>query len=361
VRGAAREREPPPLQAGPSLRGQARLWGAQPPPWRRWAGGGRLGWVEVRPDGGREAIWALHQSVGPACGVQLPRLYHTLVLLAGTGPSRDPAVARERLEKLCREARDEATEPEKPGVPIWRFEQRTGSWHRLSTRPFRPWESVILPEDLQRTLGDDSRWFHEEATRSRYSSLGITYSRKYLFSGPPGAGKTSAALALAGRFGRPLCILPDIASDYLLAALSKAAPRAIFLFEDADVTHEGLRALLNALDGVSTPDDSMFVLTTNNPEVLEAFPALLRPGRIDLHLRFPPPDASTAAHLFDRFFGLDSDMTFGGVSSAEAWRVTSMAELQHRLMVCDRRGLGPRDCDAFLREARGAEPGSARS
>merc|ERR1712039_359993 len=181
--------------------------------------------------------------------------------------------------------------------------------------------------------------------RARYGALGVTYRRAYLFSGPPGVGKTSAVLALAGRFDRPLCLLPELGEENksILAALNKAPSRAAFLFEDAEVKPENLRELLNSLDGVSTPEDTLFILTTNSPEALEAFPALMRPGRVDLHLRFPAPDSSTAVRLFERFYGVKPDETDQWCSN-----VKNMAELQHWLMECDRCRLDAKSCADFL-------------
>ena len=44
----------------------------------------------------------------------------------------------------------------------------------------------------------------------------------------------------------------------------------------------GISGVLNALDGILSPEGSIVIMTTNRPEILDA--ALLRPGRVDLKL-----------------------------------------------------------------------------
>ena len=75
---------------------------------------------------------------------------------------------------------------------------------------------------------------------------------------------------------------------------------ATFVFEDinlvaAERTMEfGSRGvlfeLLNQMEGLAEDEDLLFVLTTNRPDLIE--PALAaRPGRVDLALEIPLPDA----------------------------------------------------------------------
>jgi AAA+ superfamily predicted ATPase len=58
--------------------------------------------------------------------------------------------------------------------------------------------------------------------------------------------------------------------------------------------------LLNALDGVCNPEGQVFVLTTNHIERLD--PALIRPGRVDLKVRFGTATRQQAAALFVNFY-----------------------------------------------------------
>jgi ATP-dependent 26S proteasome regulatory subunit len=58
--------------------------------------------------------------------------------------------------------------------------------------------------------------------------------------------------------------------------------------------------LLNQMDGLAEDADVIFVLTTNQPDVLE--PALAsRPGRIDQEIEIPLPDAAGRRRLFELY------------------------------------------------------------
>lgn len=63
--------------------------------------------------------------------------------------------------------------------------------------------------------------------------------------------------------------------------------------------------LLNEMDGLRDDVDVLFVLTTNRPDILE--PALAaRPGRVDLAIPLPLPDADARRRLFALYArGLD--------------------------------------------------------
>src|SRR6266850_964124 len=58
--------------------------------------------------------------------------------------------------------------------------------------------------------------------------------------------------------------------------------------------------LLNEMDGLADDADILFLLTTNRPEMLE--PALAsRPGRVDLAIEIPVPDAESRHRLFELY------------------------------------------------------------
>jgi hypothetical protein len=125
----------------------------------------------------------------------------------------------------------------------------------------------------------------------------IPHHMGLLLAGPPGTGKTSVAKVLASEFDLNLHHLQisDVESDGDLTALVQdMGANCMLLIEDADSYHattdrqqgQGvtLSGLLQALDGLHTPEGLLTVITTNHPERLDE--ALLRPGRIDkvMHL-----------------------------------------------------------------------------
>eukprot|EP00928_Gymnodinium_smaydae_P071136 TRINITY_DN54809_c0_g1_i1.p1 TRINITY_DN54809_c0_g1~~TRINITY_DN54809_c0_g1_i1.p1 ORF type:complete len:534 (+),score=53.75 TRINITY_DN54809_c0_g1_i1:159-1760(+) len=340
-----------------------------------------------------KSFWALHYTTGAPAGWQAPRLHHSIAIFI---PGSNTEAASEALTNVCQTLVKMKSEVPRAGsITIWRFDRRTSSWSRLTTKIGRPWNSLILPSELRSLLEEDLDWFHSDDARLAYEKLGVPYRRAYLFSGPPGAGKTSLAAAIAAREGRPLCLLatdPELTDEQLLVALQRAPfgappqsrvrsksreideppPAApLFVLEDVErlipsdnhrsTAHLSLSGLLNALDGLATPHGALFVLTTNAPtERLETAHmgsgALLRPGRVDLRFQFAKPSLESAIQLFQHFFpdaSRETATSFAQRATAEpvhdeaepcAWRQISMAKLQHQLMACYRAGMNAERC-----------------
>lgn len=209
-------------------------------------------------------------------------------------------------------------------------------WKSIRGRTPRPLETVVLKRGQMERIIKDMDWFEE--AKDWYLHRGIPYRRGYLFSGPPGTGKTSAVLAFAGHLGRPVCVLNlgSIENDEaLFEAIIEAPTDGIILIEDVDcaapsksredgdknesddddksgskVTKAGL---LNALDGIATPDGRIFILTTNYPERLDA--ALIRPGRCDVHEVFEYFGEEEQLVMAERFYGKDKFIPLSGVVS----------------------------------------------
>ncbi|KAJ3566491.1 hypothetical protein NP233_g6980 [Leucocoprinus birnbaumii] len=70
-------------------------------------------------------------------------------------------------------------------------------------------------------------------------------------------------------------------------------------------SHVTLSGLLNALDGVAAQEGRLLYATTNKYEALD--PALIRPGRMDLHIEFKAASKYQAQELYRCFFLPDAD------------------------------------------------------
>ena len=62
-----------------------------------------------------------------------------------------------------------------------------------------------------------------------------------------------------------------------------------------------LSQVLNSIDGLIAPHNTVFVFTTNHIEELD--PALIRPGRMDLHMEIKPVSYETLNKFTLKFFG----------------------------------------------------------
>ncbi|KAH7303608.1 BCS1 N terminal-domain-containing protein [Stachybotrys elegans] len=227
------------------------------------------------------------------------------------------------------------------------------SWQRCMARTTRPFSTVILNEKTKKELIDDVTDYLDPATRRWYSNRGIPYRRGYLLHGPPGTGKSSLSLALAGFFQLRIYIVSlssMAASEEHLSTLFADLPRkCVVLLEDIDsagLTHTredddsdedatsvvddgaatsrvkvkgkkvlatrnvptqrlSLSGLLNILDGVASQEGRVLIMTTNHIEKLDK--ALIRPGRVDMTVKFGLADSDMSASIFRAIYVPYSD------------------------------------------------------
>jgi ATP-dependent 26S proteasome regulatory subunit len=178
-------------------------------------------------------------------------------------------------------------------------------------------EDVVLPDGVLERVERQTVGFARHA--DALLAAGRHLKRGLLMHGPPGTGKTLTIMHLAGRMPDRTVLLVTGGNLYGLGPAIEAARTlvpAMVVLEDVDLvardrysdeSNAVLFELLNQMDGLQADADVVFVLTTNRAEVLE--PALAaRPGRIDLAVELPLPDADGRRRLLRLFAaGLDAD------------------------------------------------------
>jgi chaperone BCS1 len=105
----------------------------------------------------------------------------------------------------------------------------------------RPLNSVILDQGIMKNLINDVDHFLSRP--NWYIDRGIPYRRGYLLYGPPGSGKTSAIMAIAGHFDLSISTLNlsqgTMTDDRLQYLLSNVPEESIILLEDIDAATVG--------------------------------------------------------------------------------------------------------------------------
>lgn len=237
---------------------------------------------------------------------RLPTSHERIIFTAYSRSGRDAV-----MELLARITHDHYAAIDQPDLHM--ADRWGNGFDRRRDLPRRPLNTVVLAPGQKEQLIDDLSTFLRQ--ENDYARLGIPWHRGYLLHGPPGTGKTSLAKALAGHFGLDVYYIPlsDQKGDAnLLGLLGRVRPRSMLLLEDIDILHASTTrdeeqgrlsqsGLLNALDGVATPHGLIKVLTTNNLEALD--PAVLRPGRVDVHMKIGNLTDSQLHGLFDMFYG----------------------------------------------------------
>jgi len=303
-------------------------------------------------DENKRTIYVLYQTLGmPVGGYGSACLYTSLILLMKEEKSRKHT--RGLLEEFLGTVWRLSTKVNKSEVAIWRFDIKDSFWSKVAARKPRDLSLVVLEKEMKKLIIEDISWFLRRDTCDFYAQHGIPYHRAYLFYGAPGAGKTSTIFALAGEFERNLCFLQasvQMTDDSFRLAIGQAPPKSIIVMEDVDAlftvhresnTNHSLSfsGFLNAIDGLASSDDVIFVLTTNHPERLD--PALLRPGRVDVRVEFKAPNMEMAKEYFLTYYP-DADnfaLQFAKNTSREHSQV-SMAQMQHYFLFCHRHQYG---------------------
>lgn len=178
-------------------------------------------------------------------------------------------------------------------------------FHRL---PAVARDDIVLPAGALESIERQTIEFSAHA--AALLAAGRSLKRGMLLYGPPGTGKTLTVMYLVNRMaGRTVILTSGLGLGLVgnVGQFARTLAPATVIIEDVDLiaqergfpgmpSHPLLFELLNQLDGLAEDADVLTILTTNRPDILE--PALAaRPGRVDLVVELPVPDAEGRRQL----------------------------------------------------------------
>lgn len=195
----------------------------------------------------------------------------------------------------------------------FRYENTESRWHRIQKlSSCRGLDSVALDKNQEILIKKEITTFVND--KKFYEKTGMPYRRGILLFGNPGTGKTSLVNAISSHLSRDIYYLNlrIVKDDNELSTLFSAVPsNQLIVLEDVDsqsnvllkrdstiipenfsnvqlksksqiICNFSLSKLLNCLDGHIMAEGNIIIMTTNHVNHLD--PAVIRPGRMDLHL-----------------------------------------------------------------------------
>ncbi|BFG39163.1 hypothetical protein CerSpe_254370 [Prunus speciosa] len=232
-------------------------------------------------------------------------------------------------------------------------------------------ETLALDSEVKSFILQDLERFIKR--KEYYRKVGKAWKRGYLLYGPPGTGKSSLIAAMANHLNFDIydLELTELRNNSELRRLLVAmANRSILVVEDIDCTIEfqdrmaecrashphgsqekqvTLSGLLNFIDGLwsSCGDERIIVFTTNHKEKLD--PALLRPGRMDVHVHMSYCSPSVFRLLAANYLGIKDHLLFGEIEEQIDMTKVTPAEVAEQLIKSDEPGIALQGLIEFLK------------
>ncbi|EMS53322.1 putative mitochondrial chaperone BCS1-B [Triticum urartu] len=233
-------------------------------------------------------------------------------------------------------------------------------WNPIDLQHPSTFDTLAMDMKQKRAIVDDLDRFIKR--KDYYRRIGKAWKRGYLLYGPPGTGKSSLIAAIANHLRFDIYDLEltgvDSNSD-LRRLLVGMTNRSILVVEDIDCTIElkqreeadeepatkssptekkkaedkvTLSGLLNFVDGLwsTTGEERIIIFTTNYKERLD--PALLRPGRMDMHIHMGYCTKEAFRILANNYHSIDYHATYPEIEALIQEVTVTPAEVAEVLM-----------------------------
>ncbi|XVF22319.1 hypothetical protein REPUB_Repub12eG0162800 [Reevesia pubescens] len=197
-------------------------------------------------------------------------------------------------------------------------DDKKGRWRSVQFTHPSTFETIAMESDLKNKIKSDLDSFLK--AKQYYLRLGRVWKRSYLLYGPSGTGKSSFVAAMANFLSYDVynIDLSKVSDDSELKfLLLQTTAKSLIVIEDLDrylsdkSTALSLSGVLNFMDGIlssSCGEERVMVFTMNGKDHVD--PAILRPGRIDVHIHFPLCDFTAFKTLANSYLGLKDHKLF---------------------------------------------------
>ncbi|KAF7880463.1 uncharacterized protein EAF02_007309 [Botrytis sinoallii] len=209
---------------------------------------------------------------------------------------------------------------------IWARRFKNEHWMSIKKIPSRPLKHVFMDKTVKEriVLKFDTFYSQKDEDKKLYEELGYKHKLVCLFHGESGTGKTSTITSLAHRYQLNVCLvnLQKQNEEDLKIILHRLPESSMIVFEDIkpstfedykpESNKEGisLATFLNMLDGLTSLEGNIIIMTTNYFQELHDFcPELLREGRVDEAVKFTYIDEEQAKSMFHAYTSPDTELT----------------------------------------------------
>lgn len=241
--------------------------------------------------------------------------------------------------------------------PLTIYMNDGSDWSPMDLHHPSTFDTLAMDLKLKQSVIDDLDKFVKR--KAYYKRIGKAWKRGYLLYGPPGTGKSSLIAAMANhlRFDIYDLELTGVESNSQLRKLLLGMNnQSILVIEDIDCTIDleqrkkgnkkkppklskskkddkvTLSGLLNFVDGLwsTSGEERIIVFTTNYKECLD--PALLRPGRMDMHIHMGYCSAEAFRILVSNYHSVDDHVTYPEIDELMAEVPLTPAQVAETLM-----------------------------